>query len=168
MKPGALILHPIVLGALALWAVNDHVLKAYGGVLPGKLSDVACLIVIPVMLPSAIELWRSRGGRVAQPATRWVIACALLAASIMVPINVSTPAAWLFEHGMGVLQWPIRALGGRGYAPVHLTMDPTDAFTLPAALVPIVLAHHRQGAPSKVGSFPTRSDPGSESIDSMA
>lgn len=159
-KPGALILHPVVLAALALWALNDHVLKAYGGVLPGKLSDVACLIVIPVMLPSAIELWRSHRGRT-EPATTWVVGCAITAAAVMVAINVSPSAAWVYEHGMGVLQWPFRMMAGRAYAPVHLTMDPTDAWTLPAALVPITLAIQRQGAPSIVGSVPTRSVPDS-------
>ncbi len=158
-KPGALIVHPLIVGALALWAVNDHLLKPLGGELVGKLSDVACLIVIPVMLPSAIELWRARGGREFAMATRMVIVCAIMAAVIMVAINTSTSAAWLYEHGMGLLQWPFRTLTGQSYAPVVLTMDPTDAWTLPAIGIPIALALQRQGAPSNVGSVPTLSVP---------
>lgn len=43
--------HPLFLGALALLLVNDHVLKGAGvlpGVLTGKLSDLAGLLVAPV------------------------------------------------------------------------------------------------------------------------
>ena len=44
-------MHPITLAALATWIVNDHYLKgAHGGVVTGKLSDVACLIVVPLMM----------------------------------------------------------------------------------------------------------------------
>lgn len=151
MTPGGLLLHPLVLAALGLWAVNDHVLKsAFPGQVTGKLSDVACLIVVPAMVAAAIELFRSRGGRTTEPANGWLIAGAVVAAATMVLINIWLPAAWLYEHGMGVVQWPLQTAGNLAAgAPLHapvrvqLTMDWTDIFTAPCVLVPIALARRR-------------------------
>lgn len=47
----AWLVHPVTLGAVVLLAVNDHVLKAaYPGLLTGKLSDAAGLLVAPPVL----------------------------------------------------------------------------------------------------------------------
>ena len=49
------LLHPAFLAALAALAVNDHVLKAAApSALTGKLSDVAGLVVLPVLLCVAL------------------------------------------------------------------------------------------------------------------
>ena len=55
--PGAQLLHPMVIGAIAIFIVNDHVLKpAAPGWLTGKLSDVAGLIFFPVLAAAVAEL----------------------------------------------------------------------------------------------------------------
>ncbi len=145
-EAGALLVHPLVLGALALWALNDHWFKSVGGWLPGKLSDVACLIVIPVLVGGGVELaFGRRGGR-------WLFGAAALAALIMALINTWAPAAWAYEQGLGLMQWPFRGLasvirgeGWPAHRPVVLTMDPTDLITLPAVLVPVWLERRRTG-----------------------
>ncbi|MEM9070406.1 MAG: hypothetical protein AAGE52_18015 [Myxococcota bacterium] len=150
MKPGELIAHPVTMAALALWAVNDHLLKPLGGELVGKLSDVACLVVVPLIVPAAVELWQSRGGRPWTPASRTLWASAAFAAATMIAINTHPGAAWLYERGMGIAQWPLRwaaailrGEGGVALLPVDLTEDPTDAWTAPAALVPLWLGRRR-------------------------
>lgn len=146
-KPGALLGHPIALLALALWIANDHHLKrAHGSWITGKLSDVACLIVVPLIGITAIELWRRR------PAPAWCSALAIAGTgTIMVTINLFDPAAWLYRYGLAVVQWPLRAIHGvlvdgslPAVRPVQLTMDPTDLLVLPALAIPIYLLRKRR------------------------
>lgn len=147
MKPGAVLAHPIALLALATWIVNDHHLKrAHGSWITGKLSDVACLIVVPLVGIAAIELWRRR----LAPAW-WSAVCVGGTGAIMVTINLLDPAAWLYRHGLAVVQWPLRAIHGvvadgalPVVRPVQLTMDPTDLLALPALLVPIYMLRKRR------------------------
>jgi hypothetical protein len=64
----------------------------------------------------------------------------------MASINLFDPAAWIYRHGLAVAQWPFRAAFGLelpSHSPVHLTMDPTDLLTLPALLIPWLLATRR-------------------------
>lgn len=136
--------HPVTLVALALWIINDHVLKGAGpGWLTGKLSDVACLAVVPWMPLAAATLV----GRVEMPSSRrWLRLSCLLTGLVMVTINLFEPAAWAYRHGLAALQWPFQLVAASvfGHAqvpliPVTLTMDPTDLLTLPALLVPLCL-----------------------------
>src|ERR1700679_4140779 len=63
-RPSDLV-HPWPLLAVALLAVNDHLLKGSGwlpGWLTGKLSDFAGLFFFPVLLTVIAERW---------PASRW-------------------------------------------------------------------------------------------------
>src|SRR5919108_3596562 len=62
--PGDGLLHPLVLVALAALVVNDHLLKpTFPGVVTGKLSDVAGLLLAPVVAVAAIELVAAAAGR---------------------------------------------------------------------------------------------------------
>jgi len=55
--PGDVLVRPIALAALALLILNDHVLKsAFPGPLTGKLSDVAGLMLFPIVLVAGWEL----------------------------------------------------------------------------------------------------------------
>jgi hypothetical protein len=148
-------LHPVVLAAIAVFIVNDHVLKAaYPGWLTGKLSDVAGLVFFPVLVAAVAEL--------ASPAVRRHAAVALAACACLTGLTfvamLLTPAGadgyrWFF----GFAQWPFRAavalIGGApvpGAVPVTFAADPTDLLTLPALLVPLVLAvqpGHRERGP---------------------
>ena len=155
--PGARMLHPVVLGALALWLLNDHLLKdAAPGPLAGKLSDVAGLIVVPASVASAVELWRARRPSWTA-APRWLAGAALATAALLIAINLSPAAAWLWQHALAAAQWPFRLFAAlaEGHPapellPVHHTLDPTDALTAPAALLPILL--ERRASRRVIGS----------------
>jgi len=106
--------HPVFLAAVALLLVNDHILKARfpGPWTTGKLSDVAWLIVAPVLLGALLAFVR-----VPPRATRWL--------AIAVPAVAFT-----------VLQlWPplgdawVSVMGG-----AHIA-DAADLLTLPALLL---------------------------------
>jgi len=147
---GSVLREPLVILALGLWLLNDHWLKAtYHNAWTGKLSDVASLVVFP-LLPVAIHeaVW----GRVSRAAAcGWVLATCL----VMVSINLWEPAADAYRIGLGAVQWPFvavaRALAGGSVPALHrvkLWMDPTDLWTLPAGLVPVHLCWRRAASPA--------------------
>jgi len=140
-----LLLHPLILIALGLWALNDHVLKAtWGNVFTGKLSDVTSLIVAPILLATL-----SAGVGLGRTSVRaLLIAWCIAMAGVMIAIKLFAPAADLYRYGLAALQWPFRCLltlSLRPLVPVFLAMDPSDLWTLPAACVPVFLAYTSKG-----------------------
>ena len=143
--PGALLLHPVVLAAIAGFLVNDHVLKpAYPGWLTGKLSDVAGLIFFPVLIAAVAELVSPIARRHA--AATLVLAVAVTGLTYVAMLLVPAGGDG-YRWFLGVLQWPFRIVGALAagtplpaITPVRFAADPTDLITLPALLVPLVLA----------------------------
>jgi hypothetical protein len=121
--------HPIFLVALALLVSNDHVLKGSGllpGVVTGKLSDLAGMIVAPVLVASLVGPYSL---------ARRVAAFALVAA-LFAAVKLSAGAAALAEIAMG-------AIG----VPWELWADPTDLAMLAIALplAELVVRHAERG-----------------------
>lgn len=139
MTRAGYLLHPVALVGLALWLVNDHVFKVHcPSWWTGKLSDVASLAVFPLVPYAAIDLWRA-WRRLPPPSMTVLLGWILATGAVMVTIRTLGPAADAYRWGLGMAQWPFRAL--RAWAlvpvqPVQLTMDPTDIATLPALVVP--------------------------------
>jgi outer membrane protein assembly factor BamB len=107
--------HPVFWGALALLVVNDHLLKrVVPGMITGKLSDVAGLIVAPVVLAAVV---RARG-------RRSLLACFAAVAAVFAVMNTVAPAARLLEAAAALtgIRW-------------RLWVDPTDLLALPAMLI---------------------------------
>ncbi len=138
-----------MLAALTLWALNDHVLKAaFHNGWTGKLSDVACLIAIPVLCAGGYELFARSPRRSRSRAI--LIGSAVTAGAIMALINTLPFAADAYRALMGIARYPLDAtfaLITTGtsvpYRMVELTMDATDLLTVPAAAVPVALARGR-------------------------
>ena len=138
--PGDVLLHPVMLAALALLILNDHVLKRTSpGPITGKLSDVAGLVVLPVVLVAAWELLGRNEARRAS-AGRTVILLALAVTGIgFAIVKTQAAAADAFGLALGMAQWlPVslqhlaigEAIASIGTAPV--LADPTDLIALPA------------------------------------
>ncbi len=126
-----------------LLVVNDHLLKAtIPGWWTGKLSDFAGLAFFPLLLQASGEtlLWALR--RPWGP-TRRALTLSLWATGLGfsgVQLVPTVQAAWVW--GLGILQWPIRALSttasGHGMPPVVPTLstaDPTDLLALPCLAI---------------------------------
>lgn len=149
--PGSGVTHPVVLAAIVLLALNDHLLKrAYPGVVTGKLSDAAGLCFFPVFLEALFELVASRWRPPFEP--RWTHAVgSVLLTLIGFALAKSTElGADAYRVALGVLQWPFGALravlAGRevpGLWRVAFTRDPSDLWVLPCVLVPLWLAKRR-------------------------
>jgi hypothetical protein len=117
LRPARALLTPTWIGALALLVANDHWLKGSGllpGVLTGKLSDFAGMLVAPVLLAALLGV-RTRGA---------LLACHVAVAIVFTGIQLSTGFA---------AQWS--ALMGLFGHPWTITCDPTDLLALPFLLV---------------------------------
>ena len=115
---GSGLLHPIALAALALWIVNDHVLKWRCPCwFTGKLSDVAGMIVFPLVLRALLRVD--------------VRACVLATGLGFAAVKLLAPATAAFAQLLGWLQWPWTHDG----APVAIVRDPTDLIALPALAI---------------------------------
>lgn len=145
---GEVLLQPTLLIALGLWIVNDHFLKHLApGWITGKLSDVACLIALPLLLLASVELTFPAWARHHRSSVLGL--SVFLAGVVMVLINVSVRAVEVYEVGLGLVQWPLHAgLAIAREAPVPsaarvvTTMDPSDLATLPALAVPLWVGKH--------------------------
>ncbi|WP_438016068.1 hypothetical protein WMF18_35270 [Sorangium sp. So ce315] len=134
----AVLRHPLFLGALALLVVNDHLLKGAGllpGALTGKLSDLAGLVVAPVLAAALVNARTSR-------------ARALAFAAVVAPfaaIKLSAASAQLLVGlvGLAGIEW-------------HIWQDPTDL----AALVVLVPAWRLSARAASSRVLPARSAEG--------
>lgn len=140
--------HPAMVLAVAVLALNDHWLKGrFGtepaaGVVTGKLSDVAGLAFFPALLVSVLEVarWALRRGRGGWARSRreLAVAMAVTAAGFAV-VQVVPAAAAGYETTLAVLRWcPAGVAAGLGGGPrpslpqVSHVMDPSDILCVPA------------------------------------
>ena len=108
--------HPIALAAIVVLIVNDHVLKsAWPGVVTGKLSDIAGMIVFPLFL-SALLRGRALG---------WCIAATAIAFTL---VKTWDPATHVYEALLG-----------------DIVQDPTDLLAVPFTLVGLALRSKTAG-----------------------
>ncbi len=158
---GDVLVHPLVVGALALLILNDHVLKAVApGAITGKLSDFAGLAFFPAFLLAAWELLLRSTHRWSRPSLAALgVAIAVTAvgfALVKTVAPVAEAAGWV----LGAAQWAIsigpRLLGGApaaGIRPATIVVDPTDLIALFALAMPIWVGLRRavQPEPSQPG-----------------
>lgn len=133
--PSRALIHPLLLGALALLLINDHLLKGSGllpGAVTGKLSDVAGLLVAPAVLAWVMRARSERAWLLAHAAVGLGFAALQLSPAFADLVEQASRAA-----GMAWRVWP----------------DPTDLAALPALALSFVALGPR--APSR----PSRSAP---------
>ncbi len=130
-RAGGALLHPVAIASIAILILNDHVLKpTFSNWITGKLSDFAGLAFFPLLLVSAWELARDRG----PSRTTLNIAC-VATAVVFALAKTTTFGSLAFQWGLGLAQWPFRALSGGSLSPVAAVIDPTDLIALPAVLL---------------------------------
>jgi hypothetical protein len=153
--PGSALVHPITLTALFTLALNDHVLKRVcPGVVTGKLSDFAGVVLLPVFIHALIELAAARIWKrplSAAAGDRWLLGCVVVSLLAFGLPEVSPAAELVYRYGLGGAQWPFRALAAllAGEAlpdvrPVRATADVTDLLAVPMGIVAYWLASARQ------------------------
>lgn len=117
-----LLSHPLVLGCVALTALNDHVLKAaYPGFLTGKISDFAGLFFFPILVAETAARLLPGGREVYLSALR---ATALVGGLAFAAAKVSEPVRDAFVDAFSAAFFPVR-----------VACDPGDLVAL--AVLPI-------------------------------
>lgn len=126
--------------ALVALIVNDHWLKAaYPSWLTGKISDIAGLIVAPVLLVSVVELAAWSAGRKANLRLRMAFAAGLVGVvftSIQLVPTVTGFYAEFAGHSAGLVAAIVPFVSSSG-GPAGVTADPTDLVALVALIVPL-------------------------------
>ena len=171
--PGAALLHPLLPFSLLVLLVNDHWLKhAHPGVLSGKLSDFATMLLLPVLLHALFELGYSsfNGSAPAAAISNRALLASIVISSLVFGLpEIWKPAETAYCWGMAGLRWPFRALGAlvTGHALPELracaaTADVSDLLALSSAYVawliarrdPVVRAPRRaRGAQALIGTL---------------
>lgn len=139
--PHAPLLHPLFLGALAVLLVNDHILKAaWPGLITGKLSDVAGLIVVPPVL--AVAARRVLRHRIAGDGPWLAGPAALFVALAFSAVKLHPGPNEAYGVVMGLALWPGTALAELARdvpvsAPTvaRTALDAGDLVALPAVVL---------------------------------
>lgn len=138
-RPAGALLSGPALASLLLLVVNDHVVKAaWPGTVSGKLSDLAGLVLLPIVLIASWELLR---GRVAPTAVAWTMSG--LTAAFFVALQLSPAFGGVYAMALGVAQGLVGLQQGP-VAPVAHTADPTDLLALVVIPLALALQGHRQ------------------------
>jgi hypothetical protein len=145
------LLHPLALAALAALVVNDHLLKPMlPGLLTGKLSDVAGLLLAPLVVVAAIELGAAVIGRRASPHRGALIAICLIIGAGFAVVKTTAAGALALGSLLGVGQWLAASLASPvlGMPPppavADVAVDPTDLVALGSVLVALGVSLRRR------------------------
>jgi hypothetical protein len=122
---------PLPLIAVAVLALNDHVLKAaFHNALTGKLSDFAGCFFLPLFVSALL----SYTPLVAHTRLRVLIGCVATLA-LFVPIKLSALAGALLCAALQHVSAPL------GIGALHVVADPTDLFAVPMVALAALYAH---------------------------
>lgn len=157
--PADFLMDPVVVVALAVLLVNDHVLKGqFGNWWTGKLSDVAGLVLFPVLLVALFESARRTFAR-----SEWAVGvsafwrAAWLTAmtfTIIKTVPAATVAAESLNH---VAATPLRALGL--VDGVTVRQDPSDLLAVPFVLLAVWVGYRWRQEPPRAIPSGRRSTP---------
>ena len=129
--PGDLLVRPLAVMALTVLIVNDHVLKPrWPGLLTGKLSDIAGLVFLPLLIVSLYELGRAALRKQWLPGGRGLVAIAAAVAIGFAATKLSPAVAATYGDVLGWLRWPL--IGH--WSAVRISPDPTDVLCTPCAI----------------------------------
>jgi hypothetical protein len=130
--PGDLLVRPLAVLALITLIVNDHILKPrWPGLLTGKLSDLAGLVFLPLLIIALYEVARAALGRPWQVSERGVVVIVVAVALGFAVTKLSTGVAATYGDLLGWLRWPL--IGH--WRQVAISRDPTDILCTPGAIV---------------------------------
>ena len=132
------VLHPTFVAAAGVLALNDHVLKwAYGTWSTGKLSDVAGVLLLPLLLVGlarAVPAARRPAGRPPHAVDVAAIAVTAVGFTLVKTVPVVDRA---YEVAVGSIRWVARSalapwIGEPAvWRPIIVTPDPTALLVLP-------------------------------------
>jgi hypothetical protein len=139
------LLDPVAVASLVVLVANDHVGKAAArgtpwSVVTGKLSDIAGVCFLPILVVAGVEIALAALRRFRGPHVGGAVAVAVLVDVTFALMKTSPVVGHAFSVSLGALQWPafaVAALAQQAPIPpvraVLHVVDPTDLVALPAA-----------------------------------
>jgi hypothetical protein len=117
--------HPVILAALILTALNDHLLKSYfHNFITGKISDVTGLFYFPVFLYALYDLYRAPKSNHEFINIKRLTWCVILSDFLFVIFKFTSMRLWL----MSVL-------------PVKIVNDPSDILAITINIATVAYAY---------------------------
>lgn len=117
--------HPLILSAVIITALNDHVLKYYfNNWATGKLSDFSGLFFFPVFLYALNDLRKYPGSAHEKINLKRLIWCVLLTDALFIVCKFTAVRLWL----MSVF-------------PIHIVSDPSDVLAITVNIATVAYAH---------------------------
>lgn len=149
MQPGDLLLRPPAVIAAALVVVNDQFLKErFGNWFTGKLSDIAGVFLLPLVMLSALELGRwARGRRPWGVARHEVLFTIAITAIGFTLVKLVGPVADAYANAIGWIRAVVVSAAQREWrppAPIEVIRDSTDLLVLPVLTASWLLARGRR------------------------
>lgn len=159
MQPGDLLLRPPVFIAVTLVVINDQLLKErYGNWLTGKLSDVAGVFVLPLVMLSALELARWARGRSGATVSRHEVLLAIAITLIgFTLVKLVGPVGDAYAHAIGWIRAIVASAAQgewRPATPIEVIRDWTDLLVLPVLAASWLLARDRGDRPITSATTP--------------
>lgn len=142
-------LHPVVVIAIAVLVLNDHMFKHVApSWTTGKLSDFAGLLFFPLLLVAAAELALAVVHRWRRPSAKLVVAATALTAGAFSAVKLTTIGADGYMAVLGALQESALGAVGLGseFRGVIVARDPTDLVALSVLVVPLAIGLARARA----------------------
>jgi hypothetical protein len=146
-------LHPVILTAVAILLINDHLLKAaLPGPVTGKLSDIAGLVFFPALMVAFWEVARRQS--FAAPTPRAIGMAVVVTGVVFASVKSNAACAQLVASAVALLQWPFAVVmtSAQGTpppaigSPIRLVVDATDLVVIPVLAIPLALGLRRAAA----------------------
>lgn len=132
--PGDLLLRPWVALSVLVLLLNDHVLKwIFGNTVTGKLSDVAGVFLLPLLMLTVAELAARVCG------VRWIAGRRAVITTIAVvgvgfaAVKTLPPVGDAYEYMVGLLR-AVATFSGGPVTPIIVYRDATDLLVLPVLI----------------------------------
>ncbi len=140
--------------AVTLVVVNDQILKErYSNWLTGKLSDIAGVFVLPIVIVSAVELARWATGRESWRSFRHELVLAVAITAIgFAMVKLVGPVGDAYANAIGWTRASIASLAHwewRPVTPIEVIRDWTDLLVLPVLIGSWFFARNRGESPQE-------------------
>ncbi|MCP5035073.1 MAG: hypothetical protein GY939_24985 [Actinomycetia bacterium] len=136
--PGDLLLHPVVVFAVGLLVLNDHVFKdLWANTTTGKLSDIAGVFLLPLLILSVARLLAPLRPGIGQGPTAVASAVALTGVGFAA-VKLIGPVGDSYAMTIGAIRWLV-LLGTVELRPIEVVRDPTDLLVLPVLIASYVV-----------------------------
>lgn len=139
-RPGDFLLSAWTLLSVIVLLLNDHVLKwTLGNTVTGKLSDVAGVFLLPLLILGGTEALRKHFGVRWESGTAEILGTVAFVGIGFAAVKTVAPVGDAYEYMVGLLR-KFATLSSDPVAPIIVYRDATDLLVLPVLIGTYLLA----------------------------